>query len=692
MNPVKNIILKFIRNPFFDGNSGKISNGVNKKIKGEPCVSTALGQNKNKFSFCSSLVEINIWAIFLLALMFALMFLSSWNDSATMDEQAHIGAGYSYLTQKDMRLNPEHPPLLKDLAALPLLFLNLNPVRSLCGWIACPLSLKKYIQTSNGVNFPTNHSSWQKDVNGQWISGSVFLYESGNNADTIIRLARIPIMLLAIFFGWLIFIWTRGIYGNKVGLFTLLFYTLSPTFLAHSRYVTTDLGAAFGFFIGIIYFIKFLNNRDGRHLLKTGVILGISLLLKFSLFLLAPFYFLFGALWVFLDAFTNEQFSSFKERFVCFIKEYSRLFGQILIILVIAAIVIWSVYLFHTWNYPPERQKADTEFILSSFGMRPVVNLAIFMSDKPILRPFSEYLLGLLMVVQRASGGNTTYFWGEVSAGGWWYYFPVAYILKEHLAFHLLSLLALALAIKNVLLAKQKSLKIIFEWMKDNFTLTAGSIFILIYWLQSIKSPLNIGVRHILPTFPFIYIMVSRELAIWLRGFENFYAPKNVWDVLKIIYRRYIKNAPKYIVIFVAYLWMFSEIISAFPHYLSYYNELGGGVSRGYKYITDSNYDWGQDLKRLEFFVEKNNLQKIYVDYFGGGSPKYYLGDKYEGWNSSRGAPPPHSYFAISATFLEGATGKPAKGLIVSKNDTYEWLKNKTPVARAGTSIFIYEF
>ncbi|MEK7596045.1 MAG: hypothetical protein AAB564_00620, partial [Patescibacteria group bacterium] len=167
----------------------------------------------------------SIIAGFLLALMFVLMFFSAWNESATMDELAHIPAGYSYLTQKDYRLNPEHPPLIKDLAALPLLFLN--------------------------INFPADHSSWKNDVNGQWSFGSVFLYESGNDADKIIRLARLPIMLLTILFGWLFFRWIRRRYGDQTGLLALFFFVFSPTFIAHGRYVTTDIAAAFGFFLGL---------------------------------------------------------------------------------------------------------------------------------------------------------------------------------------------------------------------------------------------------------------------------------------------------------------------------------------------------------------------------------------------------------------------------------------------------------
>ena len=168
-------------------------------------------------------------AVAMLGIMFVLMFFSAWGDSATMDELAHIPAGYSYLAQKDYRLNPEHPPLIKDLAAFPLLYLNLN--------------------------FPTDVGAWKNDVNGQWDMGRIFLYESGNNADKILRFSRFPIMLLALIFGWLLFRWVRGIYGDEVGLLTLFFYSFSPTFIAHSRYVTTDLAAAFGFFIGIAAFI-----------------------------------------------------------------------------------------------------------------------------------------------------------------------------------------------------------------------------------------------------------------------------------------------------------------------------------------------------------------------------------------------------------------------------------------------------
>lgn len=139
-------------------------------------------------------------------------------------------------------------------------------------------------------------------------------------------------------------------------------------------------------------------------------------------------------------------------------------------------------------------------------------------------------------------------------------------------------------------------------------------------------------------------------------------------------------------------LWMFLATIIVFPYYVSYYNTLAGLTNQGYKIATDSNYDWGQDLKRLVGFVEKNKIKKIAVDYFGGGNPRYYLGDKFEPWWSAKGQPPTGYWFAISATFKQGAFAQPVKNFIKNPADSYLWLQDKTPVARAGTSIFIYKF
>lgn len=605
-------------------------------------------------------------AVLLLAIMFILLLSSSYNDSATMDELAHIPSGYSYLTQKDYRLNPEHPPLIKDLSAIPLLFLNLN--------------------------FPTNVPAWTNDVNGQWDMGKIFIYESGNDADKIIRWSRLPIMLLAILFGWLFFKWIRGLYGNKVALLALFFFAFSPTFLAHSRYVTTDLAAAFGFFIGIAAFLNFLSKQEtpsGRKsLIIAGTAFGTAQLLKFSLVLLAPLYLIFGLLWIYLNHYESFRWKNF-------LKAELIMVGKIVLIGLVGLAIIWPVYMFHTWNYPVERQVSDTMFTLRSFGLRILADTTVWLSGIPGLRALGQYILGVLMVIQRSAGGNTTYFMGEISSAGWASYFPLLYLFKEHLAFHLLTLLAIIFGMRNILKSREKNLRSFFEWLRENFVLTASFIFIAVYWLQAISSPLNIGIRHVLPAFPFIYLLVSRQSIRWLNNIVT-ETPTTLRIWLKNLYAAYLKPLTRGILITILCFWMVIITLINFPYFLSYYNELADGTNNGYMVATDSNYDWGQDLKRLKNWTDKNLAvnERIAVDYFGGGDPQYYFGKKFEPWWSARGLPGNAGirWFAISLTFRQGAMATPAHNYTQKPEDTYSWLKNKEPVARAGTSIFIYKF
>ena len=591
--------------------------------------------------------------------MFIMMLGSVWNDSATMDELAHIPAGFGYITQRDYRLNPEHPPLLKAVSAL-------------SGW----LFARPY--------FPTDTAYWQTDINGQWAQGAKFLYESDNDADSIIFWSRLPFMLLALLFGWLLFEWTKKRFNATAAIFTLLFFAFSPTFLAHSRYVTTDVGAAFGFFIGIAAFIKFLEIPKWRNILIAGIAFGVALLLKFSLVLLIPIYGILLFAWV-----VTRPHLRFKE--YCAVG--TRMLAKTIIIGLISVAVIWIVYGYFTWNYPPQRQLSDTESTLTSFGFRPAVNLNLALIKNPITRPLGQYMLGVLMVAQRSAGGNTASFLGEVSSRGSRIYFPLLYLLKEPLALHVLTIIAIGFALmktfrRRIEQTSKKKILLVKEWINNHFAEFSALVFIAFYWAFSIKSPLNIGVRHVLPTFPFIYLLVSRQITEWLR-FHEMTNPRTWLDWLKNVYQIYIKSIPRYLLVGFLLLWLIFDTVAIFPHFMSYYNEFSGGPANGYKIAVDSNYDWGQDLKRLADYVERHNIQKIAVDYFGGGSPRYYLGDKFEPWQSNLG--PAHGWFAISATFREAAFNKTAPGFIRRSEDSYSWLKQYPPAGRIGYSIFLYK-
>jgi len=592
-------------------------------------------------------------ALVILLIMGLIAFASVREDAVTMDESPHIVSGYSYLKFNDFRLNPEHPPLIKDAAALPLIFQD--------------------------INFPAAHPAWTEMINAQWDLGPQFLYRSGNDPDQVIAWGRIAPILLMLLFGWLLYLWARKLFGSKWALLTLALFAFSPTIMAHGRLVTTDVAAAFAFFIAIYAYTKFLRNPSGKNLMIAGVTFAAAQLLKFSLVLLVGFLPAITVLWVLA---ANKTINPFSKQVILDLRAWALRF---LAILAITALIILPVYQFHVVNYPPELQARDIQHILQNNNKFPALtDTLVWMSDKPILRAYAQYMLGVSMVFMRVAGGNTTYFLGQVSNQGWWYYFPVVFALKVPAA--LLAFIGLSFFVYKKRLYNKFKLggtwyvkKELLSKIQDNFDEIAMILFVVFYWVISIKGNLNIGVRHVLPSFPFIYLLITGQMKRWIitkpeiRG-ESILAP------LKELVGAYISNAKKLIFIAILLLWYVISSLSVYPHYLAYFNEFAGGPDNGYKYVVDSNLDWGQDLRRLARFAEEKNIEKIKVDYFGGGDVKYYMGDRAVIWHADDG--PTTGWLAVSATFLQTSRGNPWA--------SYEWLDQHKPVAKMGYSIFVY--
>ncbi len=571
-------------------------------------------------------------AFLLLAIMGLMAVFSVAGDSATMDELAHLPAGYSYLTQQDMRLNPEHPPLFKDLAAFPLLFIK-------------------------GINFPSDVKAWQKDLNGQWDFGRAFLYESGNNADKLLFRGRLPMIGITLLLGLFIFYWARKLWGNQTAILALFLFAFSPTFLAHGRLVTNDVAAAFGVVFATAFFLNFLKNPSWKNTIFAGLAFGLAELIKFNLVLLYPFFGFLVIFWVLVKV-PEQKIKNFF--FLCI---------KFAATIAIVWILIWPVYAWHIKNFPKEKQLAYVELFTRGHPLGfVVIPFTKFLSEHDVTRPWGYYMLGVDMATQRAAGGNTTYFLGEVSAAGWKDYFPILYILKEPLALHLLTiwtLLYAALAIKKP--PWQEGLKRTAAWISQHFAQFAMLLWLLIYWAVSLTSPLNIGVRHLIPTLPFVYILVAWATTEWLAKGE-----------------KYKKVGIAFVAILL--IWQATSVVRAYPSFLSYFNEFAGGPAGGSRYVVDSNLDWGQDLKRLAAYVEKNNIDKINIAYFGGGDPKYYLGDKAEYFKWEE---PQRGWIAVSTTLLRIGQALPAPGFN-ERTDQFYWLFQYKPVSIIGNSIFVY--
>jgi len=357
--------------------------------------------------------------------------------------------------------------------------------------------------------------------------------------------------------------------------------------------------------------------------------------------------------------------------------------GKGFLIFALSMIIVWGAYSANTFNTSKEKMAEIINFNFPEKDNDNVKNLYTnkvlhALNENSITRPLSAYGVGIGYVFRRVSGGNGAYFLGRVSSTASKSYFPTVFLIKEPIVslFIILSAIILAMValIKAFGSSSGKYLKDKFEKLKEYLRKNIASVtifsFIVLYSYLSITGNLNIGLRHLFPIFPLIFILTA----------------KIIFDFIKRRQSEHSKNII-YFSILILVLVLFIQTITAYPNYMSYFNESVGGSKNGYKLVTDSNADWGQDLKRLKIFLNEHpEIQNIRVDYFGGGDIEYYLGSSYQTWWDSK-RPIENGWYAISTNFLEGSiynTEKP-------DDETYRWLVEKKPVYQIGTSILIYQ-
>jgi len=263
----------------------------------------------------------------------------------------------------------------------------------------------------------------------------------------------------------------------------------------------------------------------------------------------------------------------------------------------------------------------------------------------------NPYFDGILYQHEKA-GDHWSFLMGKYSTTGWWYYFIVVFLVKTPIA----TMVFLAI---SVVLFVGKIPKGV--WINEMFLLLPAATIFCFFSL----SHKAIGLRYILPIYPFLFVFASRAA-------QSFLSNKMLTGLSVAAIGWYV-GASCYI----------------HPHYLAYFNELAGGPDNGYKYLVDSNLDWGQDLKGLKSYMQQHGISRINLSYFGTDSPARY-GISYD-WLPSYILynPDPEKkkitlgWFAISATNLQG--------VYMSNKDLYAWFRERKPVAKIGYSIFIYK-
>lgn len=595
----------------------------------------------------------------MLGFMLVVSVLNAKNDSAIFDETAHIGAAYSYVTQGEIRLNPEHPPLIKDLAGIPLAFMNLN--------------------------FDTTKPFWKGELEkkwdeGQWAAGRHLLYENGNDADWIIFWSRIPIILISLLLGFFIFKWTRELAGTPAGIFALALYAFNPNILGHNHYVTTDIGIAAFTTFSFYYFLRFIKRPSWKNAVIGGIFLGLIQLVKFSSIVIFPIFGLILFVYPFIKI--TKETGGLKSIFFTKLKILGEYLGKGLAALFISILMVWIVYSFNTFNMAKETVSEAINFNFPESQNDNPKNLYTnkllnTFNETSITRPLSTYGIGMGYVFRRVAGGNGAYFLGQVSSTAFPAYFPVVFLIKEPLVSIFLMLMAIGASIvagvKKIRSFANNHFKNVtgsmIEYFRNNIDTVSMFSFIVLYSYVSITGNLNIGLRHLFPIFPLAYILTAKV-------------------IFEFIKRKREKRSQTllYFSASILILILVAQNLAAYPNYMSYFNETVGGPKNGYKFVTDSNADWGQDLKRLKKFLDEHpEITKMRLDYFGGGDPAYYLGNRYDAWWDSK-RPIENGWYAISTNFLQGSIYSTEK----TENDSYRWLTGKKPIYQIGTSILVY--
>jgi hypothetical protein len=519
--------------------------------------------------------------------------------SATFDEGAHLPAGYTYWALGDYRLNPEHPPLVKLLAAAPLRALPVTMHEDDAAWIA----------------------------RRQWELGRRFLYH-WNDADRLLLYGRLPIVLLGALLAALTYAATHRLFGPAAAAVALLLCVLSPDVLAHGQLVTTDLALALFSFATVLALARCRERAGAAPIAALCACFALMCAAKFSALLFAPI--------LAVVAFAPRG----RPRL-------APAFGVAALMLLSAWVALWACYGFRFAASPDPRQTFDWSRVQpESWWIAAPLRAARFSRVLP------EALLYGFLRFFKAQEMRPAFLLGRLSTEGWWYYFPATFVLKTPMP---LLLLVAAAAVR----AMRRREPTPVAWL-----LWAPP---LLYTSLVMTRSLNIGHRHLLPIYPYLFVLAGGAGAAGLA---------HVRRGVRVLTGALLA-------------WYAIGTVRVHPHYLAYFNELAGGPANGYRLLVDSNLDWGQDLKGLKAWMDEHHVGEIKLSYFGTADPEYY-GIRCERLPGQlrppRVAAEVHAgdWVAISATNLQGVY------LREDERRFMERFRAEAPVDSVGYSILLY--
>src|SRR5829696_8597409 len=475
---------------------------------------------------------------------------------------------------------------------------------------------------------------------GKWTYEERFWEENPRLFESISFWARVPMIALTVLTGLLVFAFARELFGDTAAVLAVALFSLEPTLVAHGRVVQTDVPAAFGFLLTTYALYKYLRAPSFRRALLLGAAGGAACLTKFSMLMVAP---AIGA--VFLVLWWRGRRTKGSA------KSYALHASATMLA---ALFVINAAYFFDhrplgfegvKWLHEgaPDHPDAVVRFVGAVTYVLP-----------------TDFVLGVLWQVWHNRAGHNAGLLGMHSRTGWWYYFPVAFALKATIPFLLLSLASLVWGVESLSRGRDRG----FLFLLAPFALYAAA---------SAAGALNLGVRYFLPAYMFLFILGGALL-------------ERVW--------RARRSRPAGAVLAAALLaWTCVEAARAYPDHMSYMNQLASRQPHWW-YLSDSNVEWGDDVRELAEYLRSKGETKVRAMTLGGFLTLHHYGVDYLDALAVPKGPPPR-YTAIGASFLNGSTVPDSAGswrpaTEEERVNYFGEYRRRTPEKIFGGSIYLF--
>jgi 4-amino-4-deoxy-L-arabinose transferase-like glycosyltransferase len=457
----------------------------------------------------------------LCAVMLGQLLLSDRRLSQTADEATHLYSGYRYLKCGDLTVSSEHPPLAKIVAATPLLLMNF-------GVDCAPFKGEDVQQAAAGFNW---------------------LYSQ--NWPVALARARMAASIFAVGLGLLVWITARRMFGLTTAIVASLLLIFEPNVLAYGSLVMTDVPVTCMLLFAVLGFYLWVRYRTALFFLLTALAAGLTLLAKHSGVVVVP---ILGVLAV-TDALT--QADSDRPRWQLALRNLL----AIALISVLAVGIVWVGYGMRFAAYPGAPQLQETRPPATSARARALLEL----EDLHLLP--QAYLGGFAGALTIANQSSVAFVASKIYLHAPWFSTPFNFLIRNTAAMLAMILVAgfgIAITFRRT--------------RRERLFMLVPAV---VYLAVCIHASINVGVRYLLPMFPFLLIAVADGCVELARRV------------------RWVSYALPCLIVLHA-----ASSLHAYPNYLSYANEFWGGPAKAYKYLP--GIDWGQAYPQAKDYLERH--------------------------------------------------------------------------------------